>query len=218
MTVNDKTELVWSELALTLSRKFKCETGVGLSDDHLKFIYSLIPTKSYPIDYNNEKISWEQFSKIKLNKREFTFWQWFNSIMVLTRDVLCDLWNNGLIIGFISSEDSQRILSICEDETFLLRFSESFLGSISINFVKNGQFMKLAPYNASDLKAYSLPNCIRILKAVKYLYPNTPKDEAFGSYYTKIDPVNSVTPFPYTLADRLLVARLRNEQIQIDEQ
>ncbi len=200
-------------MAQVLSRKFQRETGVGLSDDNLKFIGSLIPRNHESVEGNHEIISWDQFSKIKLQNRDFTFWEWFHAIMVLTRDHLLELWRDRLIIGFISSEKSQEILSQCFDGNFLLRFSESLLGSITINYKQNGQFVKLSPSNANDLKILSLPNRIRNFKSIEYLFPNIPKDQAFGKYYATVGQTQKSCNFvPYTLTDLQLIAKIQNEE------
>lgn len=77
------------------------------------------------------------------------------------------------------------MLSYREPGTFMLRFSDSRPGAISISVVNDDRTVFcIAPMDENDLKQKRLANCIRDLENLKFLYPATPKDQAFGNYYS----------------------------------
>lgn len=128
-----------------------------------------------------------------------------------------------LIIGFISKQYVCKLLSTQPDGTFLLRFSDSEIGGVTIAHVIRGkdgemggqrplsvmrrggvvmawghralwgpvlclpagssQVENIQPFSAKDLSIRSLGDRIRDLGQLRNLYPNTPKDQAFGSHY-----------------------------------
>jgi len=46
-------------------------------------------------------------------------------------------WNDGLIIGMVGREQAEELLRKCLAGTFLLRFSDSALGGITISCVNS---------------------------------------------------------------------------------
>ena len=118
-----------------------------------------------------------------------------------------------LIIGFISKQYVCKLLSTEPDGTFLLRFSDSEIGGVTIAHVIRGkdgesgraaprrlwdgdavlcprappigssQVENIQPFSAKDLSIRSLGDRIRDLRQLRNLYPNTPKDQAFGCHY-----------------------------------
>ena len=51
--------------------------------------YTLLPN-------SDQHVSWAQFNREPLHGRNFTFWQWFNGVMELTKHKLNQpLWNDG---------------------------------------------------------------------------------------------------------------------------
>lgn len=81
-------------------------------------------------DPNVRPISWFQFCKEPLPERTFSFWDWFYSVMKLTKDHIRGPWTEGLIIGFINKREAVEKLLQCPPGTFLLRFSDSELGKV----------------------------------------------------------------------------------------
>lgn len=94
--------------------------------------------------------------------RPFTFWQWFEGVMELTKKHLKTYWSEGwgdvpsvslvsdtcyslvimssvwvhrLIFGFIGKQHLHLILKDRPNGTFLLRFSDSEIGGITIAYV-----------------------------------------------------------------------------------
>lgn len=78
----------------------------------------------------NASVSFENFCKNSLPDRKFTFWDWFYGILVLSRDHLREIWEQGFIAGFISRSNTEERLLKCKPGTFLLRFSDSLLGKL----------------------------------------------------------------------------------------
>uniref|UniRef100_UPI00313CD2DA signal transducer and activator of transcription 6 isoform X2 n=1 Tax=Mirounga angustirostris TaxID=9716 RepID=UPI00313CD2DA len=141
---------------------------------------------------NNAKatILWDNaFSEMEiLLGRGFTFWQWFDGVLDLTKRCLRSYWSDRLIIGFISKQYVTSLLLNEPDGTFLLRFSDSEIGGITIAHVIRGQdgspqIENIQPFSAKDLSIRSLGDRIRDLAQLKNLYPKKPKDEAFRSHY-----------------------------------
>lgn len=146
------------------------------------------------MSYNSDDqlITWSQFCKEPLPDRIFTFWDWFYAVMKLTRDQLRGPWAEGLIIGFINKRQAEEMLAKCLPGTFLLRFSDSELGGITIAWVEHTvdhvpHIVMLQPFCHKDFAIRSLGDRIKDLNQCATLYPNIPKDRAFGNYYTPLD-------------------------------
>ncbi|KAH9419544.1 Signal transducer and activator of transcription 5B [Dermatophagoides pteronyssinus] len=175
-----RSSVSWPELAIVLNQKFCKDVGVFLSEEHLNFIRTMIPSGN---EYNNDVITWEQFAKTPLPMRHFTFFEWFYKILILVRDHLKQLFIDGLIHGFISPEMSEKLLQGCIDGTFLIRFSVTFCGAITVAYVQNRKFDKLLPWDLERLKKMSVSHTIKSADFLLYLYPNIPKNDVFGKYY-----------------------------------
>nr|XP_027199472.1 signal transducer and activator of transcription 5A-like [Dermatophagoides pteronyssinus] len=181
-----------------LSQKFIANVGKGLSQDNLRFLAAkALRTNNVP-DLN-VLITWSQFSKEPLPDRNFTFWEWFYSILKITKEHLRPLWNDNLIHGFISRTETANILSQSSMGTFLLRFSDSEQGGLTVAWKgkspddnQAGCFM-LQPFTAKDLSIRSLADRLNDLKNLTHLYPDTPKDMVFSKYYTPIGETTKTT-------------------------
>lgn len=109
------------------------------------------------------------------------------------------------ILGFINKREVEELLVKCRTGTFLLRFSDSKLGGITIACIfgnarwlsflflllyffirseENGEVLMLEPLTAKDLEHRCLADRIADLQILHFLYPDIPKNEAFGKYYT----------------------------------
>ncbi|XP_059091209.1 signal transducer and activator of transcription 5B-like isoform X2 [Tigriopus californicus] len=180
----------WGQLANTLNMKFKASCGRGLSEDNLRFLASkAFRSQGYHHDFSNAMMSWSQFCKEPLPDRSFTFWDWFHAVMKLTKEDLRGLWIDGALLGFISRQEAEEYLHKSENGTFIIRFSDSELGGVTVAWItvddKTGQreVAMLMPYTRKDLLIRSLPDRISDSVQMLYLYPNIPKDVAFGKYY-----------------------------------
>ena len=87
-------------------------------------------------EVNKLMISWSLFCKENLPNQSFTFWDWFLKSLVLTHGHMADLWKAGHIEGFISKEKAEAMLQDKLFGTFLLRFSDSVLGGITIAYAR----------------------------------------------------------------------------------
>ncbi|CAG5134283.1 unnamed protein product, partial [Candidula unifasciata] len=178
--VPDQVE--WKMLADQLNMKFMYHTGKGLSETNLTYIASKLFGKKDP---STCMVTWAQFNKDTLSNRSFTFWEWFYAIQKLTKEHLKDLWTDDAIIGFVSKNQAQDWLSKQPMGTFLLRFSDSEIGGITIAWTgERKEVWNLAPFTAKDFHIRGLADRIKDLTSLVTLYPNKHKDQVFSKYYT----------------------------------
>uniref|UniRef100_UPI00398F8C55 signal transducer and activator of transcription 5B-like isoform X1 n=2 Tax=Pristiophorus japonicus TaxID=55135 RepID=UPI00398F8C55 len=188
-------KVLWPQLCEALNMKFKAEvqSNRGLSEENLVFLAqkAFSSSATHADDYSNMTISWSQFNRESLPGRNFTFWQWFDGVMELTKKHLKPHWNDGAILGFVNKQQAQDMLLSKPNGTFLLRFSDSEIGGITIAWVadnpnKAGERMvwNLMPYTTKDFSIRSLADRISDLNHLLYLYPDRPKDDVFSKYYT----------------------------------
>ncbi|NWW75746.1 STAT1 protein, partial [Climacteris rufus] len=178
----------WSKLSEVLSWQFSSVTKRGLNADQL----SMLGEKLLGMGCFHH--SWPE----NINDKNFPFWLWIEGILELIKKHLLCLWNDGCIMGFISKERERALLKDQNPGTFLLRFSESSReGAITFTWVEGSQngksaTEKLLPYTKKELSAVTFPDIIRNYKVMaaenipenplRFLYPNIPKDNAFGKY------------------------------------
>ncbi|CAJ1087652.1 signal transducer and activator of transcription 1a isoform X1 [Xyrichtys novacula] len=190
----------WSQLSEVLSWQFSSITKRGLNQEQLNMLADkLLGAKA---QRNPEGlIPWTKFCKQSANEKAFPFWLWIEGILDVIKRHLLSLWNDGCIMGFISKEREKALLSDKCPGTFLLRFSESSReGAITFTWIEYDVHNKplyhsVEPYTRKELSAVSLPDIIRTYKVMaaenipenplRFLYPNIPKDKAFGKYYPK---------------------------------
>ena len=109
----------WSQVAETLSTKFRSATGRALTEGNQRFLSAKAfrnPSLQVPMagpvwrfsfiistvinvylmfflkDTGNLLLTWSQFCKEPLPERNFTFWEWFYALMKLTREHLRAPW------------------------------------------------------------------------------------------------------------------------------
>lgn len=184
----------WPQFGEMLSWQFHSATKRGLNDDQLEMIAHRLFGKHQ--NYDACKVAWSKFSK---ENTPDTFWVWFDGILVMVKTFLEDLWRDGLIMGFVSKGKEKSLLKKKQRGTFLLRFSESVIGGITFSWVDitvtgEPEVKTVQPFTKVDLIQIPFQEIIRnyqILEAenipenpLLYLYPNIPKDEAFGKYYS----------------------------------
>ncbi|NWT84498.1 STAT1 protein, partial [Lanius ludovicianus] len=186
----------WSKLSEVLSWQFSSVTKRGLNADQLSMLGEKLlgPTNGGSQD---GLIPWTRFCKENINDKSFPFWLWIEGILELIKKHLLCLWNDGCIMGFISKERERALLKDQSPGTFLLRFSESSReGAITFTWVEGSQnelqFHSVEPYTKKELSAVTFPDIIRNYKVMaaenipenplRFLYPNIPKDNAFGKY------------------------------------
>ncbi|XP_056626631.1 signal transducer and activator of transcription 5B isoform X1 [Triplophysa dalaica] len=188
-------KIVWPQLCEALNMKYKSEvqSDRGLSEDNLVFLAqkAFSSSSNNPEEYRNMTITWSQFNRESLPGRNFTFWQWFDGVIELMKKHLKSHWNDGAILGFLNKQQAQDMLMSKPNGTFLLRFSDSEIGGITIAWVaenpnKSGERMvwNLMPFTTRDFSIRSLADRISDLNHLLFLYPNQPKDEVFSRYCT----------------------------------
>uniref|UniRef100_A0A8C3AXE9 Signal transducer and activator of transcription n=1 Tax=Cyclopterus lumpus TaxID=8103 RepID=A0A8C3AXE9_CYCLU len=182
----------WKMMYNTLNSKFTAEvkTKHNLDQYNQHFLaQKVFFMPDFVDDFSNMLVSWAQFNKDVLPGRLFTFWQWFEGVMELTKKHLNNYWSEGLIFGFIGKQHLHLILKDRPNGTFLLRFSDSEIGGITIAYVSatenGGQTIhNIQPFTKRDLEIRSLGDRIRDINDITYLYPEFPKDEVFKKFYT----------------------------------
>ncbi|CAG0900048.1 unnamed protein product [Darwinula stevensoni] len=190
------SQVPWPQVAEMLSMRFHYGLAThnhSLDHSQLHFLASkLFRTKMD--DYNSVMVQWSHFCKDPLPNRNFTFWEWFYAVARLTREHLKEPWVDGRILGLIGRAETEELLLPCPHGTFLLRFSDSELGGVTVAWVaedpmsaKREVFM-LQPFTGKDFTIRSLADRISDLKYLMYLFPHIPKDEAFSKYYTLDEP------------------------------
>uniref|UniRef100_A0A673FZU3 Signal transducer and activator of transcription n=1 Tax=Sinocyclocheilus rhinocerous TaxID=307959 RepID=A0A673FZU3_9TELE len=186
----------WSQLSEVLSWQFSSFAGRGLNKEQLNMLGNKLLGQH--ASYNDCQVSWSKFWKENIPGKSFSFWLWLDSILDLIKKHLLPVWIDGYIMGFVSKEMERALLKEKEPGTFLLRFSESHLGGITFTWVEqdeNGdpKFISVEPYTKNRLNALPIADIIRDYKVIadgvvpenplKFLYPDIPKDEAFGKHY-----------------------------------
>ncbi|XP_076027986.1 signal transducer and activator of transcription 6 [Genypterus blacodes] len=186
----------WRLMCLTLNSKFTSEvvTHHNLDQYNKHFLAQKIFDKpDFSGDFSTMMVSWAQFNKEVLPGRLFTFWQWFEGVMELTKKHLKTYWSEGLIFGFIGKQHLHLILKDQPNGTFLLRFSDSEIGGITIAYVsatENGgqRIQNIQPFTKRDLEIRCLGDRIRDINHITFLYPAFRKDDVFKKYYTDPQP------------------------------
>lgn len=135
-----------------------------------------------------------QFGKENMQARQFTFWDWFYSAADLIRKHLLGPWQAKLILGFVSKQRVQEELIKCNVGTFILRFSDSAIGGITIAWVGEDekgakQVWNLQPWYARDFSVRKLADRISDLPQLLYLYPQIPKETAFQEFCSETKPM-----------------------------
>lgn len=184
----------WYQVARALNVKFKGSVGIDLGSDDLYFLACKALRRSLEIDMLNDHrslISWNAFAKDDLPDCNFSFWDWFYALLKVSREPLKVFFHQGhSIIKFISRQRATELLSSCSPGTFLIRFSDSEPGAVTIAWIginqqgENEIFM-LQPFSAKDFAIRSLADRIGDLNHLIYLYPNIPKDRVFSRHYTR---------------------------------
>ncbi|XP_037534813.1 signal transducer and activator of transcription 2 [Nematolebias whitei] len=185
----------WPQFGEMMSWQFLSATKKGLDDAQLEMIALKLFGKQQ--NYDVCIVPWSKFTK---ENSPDTFWVWFDGILVMVKTYLEDLWRENLIMGFVSKGKEKSLLKKKQRGTFLLRFSESVIGGITFSWVEitpTGvpDIKTVQPFTKADLSQIPFCEIIRnfqILEAnnvpenpLLYLYPNTPKDKAFGKYYSE---------------------------------
>ncbi|XP_063069833.1 signal transducer and activator of transcription 1-like [Engraulis encrasicolus] len=168
----------------------------GLDSEQLSMLGEKLLGQSDP----EGVVTWTAFCKTHVSGRSFSFWTWLDSILVLIKRHLLSLWNDGCIMGFVSKERGEQLLREKSSGTFLLRFSESQCGGIAFTWVEQAadgpKVRTVEPcYTGRQLSSVLFADILRdykfmaednhLVEPLVFLYPNIPKDNAFGRYYNQ---------------------------------
>ncbi|XP_078080159.1 signal transducer and activator of transcription 3 [Mustelus asterias] len=197
----------WDQVAEILSWQFSSTTKRGLNMEQLGTLAEKLLGPG--VNYSGCQITWAKFCKENMPGKAFSFWVWLDNIIDLVKKFILSLWNDGYIMGFISKERERALLNVKPPGTFLLRFSESNKeGGITFTWVEkdiNGktQIQSVEPYTKQQLTNMSFADIIisyKIMDATNilvsplvYLYPDIPKEEAFGKYCCS-EPQEAIDP------------------------
>ncbi|MFT7807976.1 Signal transducer and activator of transcription 4-like [Arapaima gigas] len=190
----------WSQLSEVLSWQFSSITKRGLNSEQLSMLGDKLLGREAAGNPDG-LIPWTKFCKQNVNEKNFPFWLWIEGILELIKKHLLQLWNDGCIMGFVSKERERILLKDKAPGTFLLRFSESSReGAITFTWVERSVndeplFHAVEPYTKKELAVVSFPDILRNYKVMavenipenplRFLYPDIPKDNAFGNYYSR---------------------------------
>ncbi|XP_023031301.1 signal transducer and transcription activator-like [Drosophila willistoni] len=138
------------------------------------------------ITAGGDYISFKKFSRELLPGCVFTFWEWFYNILKLLEpphknhdeiyyitldDSVPGLWERGLITGFVSKENSQKMLQEQPIGTLLIRFSESQKGSLHFVYKNTYNSIQMfAPWDQWHLKRMNMAATLGQLEKAQYLY------------------------------------------------
>uniref|UniRef100_A0A8D8CDI6 Signal transducer and activator of transcription n=4 Tax=Culex pipiens TaxID=7175 RepID=A0A8D8CDI6_CULPI len=188
----------WNVLAEMLNRKFRSmQLDRPLSAENLHFLGVKATRRKLPFPVPDaELVTRAQFCRDLIPARPFTFWEWFYAAIKVTRDSLKDIWNDGHMVGFVDKARVEQDLRQHPPGTFLLRFSDSQQGGITIAYVTNEpsrRIQHINPFIGKD--AVNAINAIRDLPQLKFVYPGVSKEEAFGRHFQpKVLPVAGYVP------------------------
>uniref|UniRef100_A0A915B8H5 Signal transducer and activator of transcription n=3 Tax=Parascaris univalens TaxID=6257 RepID=A0A915B8H5_PARUN len=203
----------WQELSQVLRHKFTLFTGAhrAISDSDLAYLAEKLIV---PSNVDNKPITFHRFAKQNLREDvNFSFWEWLFAIMQLIKQKLLKFWDEGWLIGFIGKQEASTQMVNAPHPTFLLRFSDTQTGAVSIGFVCEDDGVKipfhLSPFSIKDLDQLSLAQRIAScpqLKEIRYLYPDIDKEEMLR-YFESEDRQKSSSPTGYIGSEIVMVAK-----------
>uniref|UniRef100_A0A8C3WWY5 Signal transducer and activator of transcription n=1 Tax=Catagonus wagneri TaxID=51154 RepID=A0A8C3WWY5_9CETA len=186
-------KVLWPQLCEALNMKFKAEvqSNRGLTKENLVFLAQKLfnSSSSHLEDYSGMSVSWSQFNRENLPGWNYTFWQWFDGVMEVLKKHHKPHWNDGAILGFVNKQQAHDLLINKPDGTFLLRFSDSEIGGITIAWKFDSpdrNLWNLKPFTTRDFSIRSLADRLGDLSYLIYVFPDRPKDEVFSKYYTPV--------------------------------
>lgn len=166
--------LPWPLLAKLLSAKFEHAVGSPLAQEHLEFLGKRLFGDQPQSDLASNSVTLTRLTRWP--HTDTSFWSWFYEAMMLAEKAK-DVWNQGLIMGFVSRSDAEQRLKEAPPGTFLIRFSERVVGGLTLAY--QDPCMRVAmlqPFSKKELESLSLPRRIMRLPQLKYLYPSIPKE------------------------------------------
>ncbi|XP_051762422.1 signal transducer and activator of transcription 1-like [Ctenopharyngodon idella] len=188
----------WEQLSKVISWQFSSVTKRALNSEQLRMLANKLLGHEAQGDPEG-LVHWNTFFCTS-GECGGSLLQWIYEHLELTKKYVLNIWNDGYIMVFLSQEREKALLRDKLPGTFLLRFSDScHCGGITITWVEHSQdgepvVRSTKPYTRVDMNRIPLPNFIRDytittgekdpVNPLNYLYPDIPRDVAFGRYYT----------------------------------
>ncbi|CAL8070810.1 unnamed protein product [Orchesella dallaii] len=168
----------------------KCE--IQLKPSHEKCIMDKLNQLT---DFDSNEISWDQLVR-KREDDSTSFWRYFYRAAMIVKGHLSEAWVNGYVEGFISWEEARELL-IRQNKpgTFLVRFSDSEPGSISLVLLAdNGNVYRMTPLEFYKQKSFVESRASLLLQlntkdkktgkdVFRWVYPDICKKVAFEIFY-----------------------------------
>uniref|UniRef100_A0A914VZB6 SH2 domain-containing protein n=1 Tax=Plectus sambesii TaxID=2011161 RepID=A0A914VZB6_9BILA len=128
----DEKEIEWSTLSAVLNKVFDYLTGGtkrSLSESDLLYF-----RRKLGVRRDSDTVSLKRFSKNNVEPDvTFSFWSWFFHVCKIIKKNSLPYWEKGYLMGFDTKESIAKKISVDHKCCFLLRFSDSQLGSLSIS-------------------------------------------------------------------------------------
>jgi len=176
----------WSSVsrALNMAWRAKVCSTEPLSPTHLDTLAAKLPG----YQQGEFLVTWDHFHgralpRASLTPQEhkdcppsydFSFFTWFYATMKTTLDHLEGPWRKRLVEGFVGRQKAEKMVEQRPPGTFLLRFSDSQPGGISMVCNRAGQGVSFAPF--SDLHVRNIADSI-FDSDFTFIFPATPVQE-----------------------------------------
>ncbi|KAI1899446.1 hypothetical protein AGOR_G00061880 [Albula goreensis] len=194
----------WSQLAEVLSWQFSSVTKRGLNSEQLSMLGDKLLGREAGGNPDG-LIPWTKFCK-NVNEKNFPSGCGLREYWNLSRGTC---WHSGMMAALWAFESSRE-------------------GAITFTWVERTmndepQFHAVEPYTKKELTAVSFPDIIRNYKVMaaenipenplRFLYPNIPKDSAFGKYYSR----PTEQPEPMDVESPIGPGYIKTELISVSE-
>jgi len=106
-----------------------------------------------------------------------TFWDYLHSMIELTEKRLEPIWKKGYMIGFIDKATAEGMLERAPEGTFMIRFSDSTLGGVTIGSRSSPSHSKPVIWHKfkEELSMRGIADVICDLGHLKFVHPNISK-------------------------------------------
>jgi len=179
-------EVGWTEMKMALNSRWIMTTEYPLHPEHLQYLKEkLFSNNQQESHKENPKVPWSLFNKEHIAGRSFTFWEWFYGAIDVVKKHLKEEWNDSCL-EFMSRQVAHNKLLEKPHGTFLIRFSDGDPGAVTIAWCyetfESKQILFIQPWKSKDFSIRLLADRIFDLPELLYLYPDIPKETAFGRF------------------------------------
>jgi len=177
----------WFKVAWELKWEWQIKCSTTLTQEDLIYLASKIfrSPKISPEELAGLHVSESQCCRDPLPDRNFTFCEWFYGVMNITSNFMLGPWAEGYVMGFVSKQRANELLKSKDHGCFLLRFSDSVLGGVTIAYVcvdtdtdtdTGNNVLHVEPFTTKDLSQRSIGDTIFALKEhLNCVFPDIPK-------------------------------------------